>query len=166
MKTNSSIVAMLLLVLVYVLLRPLSVLFAKWAPSIFDKIHNLDGENYSSFWINIVQLNNLLFSLITLTTMILLVMAFRKWQNLKHYDISIIRKLDLVGYLFIIEGIIILLLNFAIMGKDFTKNTRFKGIYMDIHEGALTILIGLLFLLITSILTNAKFVKDENDLTI
>ena len=167
MKNNTSVVAVLLFVFIYLLLRPFSILFSNAPnPSFFGKEHLIEGETYSSIWINAIQINNGLFLLIVLSTMILLYMAFKKWHNLKLYDTSIIKKLDSIAYLFIAEGIITCILYFATVTKDFTQTDVFNVLQLDVQHGLFMIVIGLLFALITSILTNAKVVKDENDLTI
>ncbi|MAM29709.1 MAG: hypothetical protein CMC13_11865 [Flavobacteriaceae bacterium] len=167
MKNNASVVAIILLVFMYMLIRPFGLLFSVVpTPSIFESEHVIEGETYTSSWINLVQINNAVFFLVLLIAIILLFMAFKKWHAVKFFDVSIIKKLDVVAYLFIIEGIITSILYFVTIGKDFTKTVLFSKLQLDLQHGLFLTVIGLLFALITSILTNAKIIKDENDLTI
>ena len=167
MKNNATVVALLLLVFCFLLIWPSAIYFSGLpVPSIFDSTYTLNGTDYNNPWITIVLLNNILFTIVVVTTMILLVAAFRKWNNIKYYDVSIIKKLDLAAYLFIIEGIIAMFLSLAVPREAFSNTAVFKTIHFDLLHGIFLLLIGLLFALITSVLTNAKVVKDENDLTI
>ncbi len=167
MKNNATVVALILIVLFYMLIWPFSFYFSGLlTPSVFDKTHQIGDEIYSNIWINVVLLNNIILSLIIIITSILLIMAFRKWNNIKHYDLSIIKKLDICAYLFIFEGIITLFLSLRVQGQDFAKTELFNAFQLDFLHGTFLLIIGLLFALITAILTNAKLVKDENDLTI
>tara|TARA_A100000171_G_C2139849_1_gene154080 strand:+ start:9052 stop:9555 length:504 start_codon:yes stop_codon:yes gene_type:complete len=167
MKNNATVVALLLIVLFFMLIWPFSLYFSGLpTPSVFDNTHLIEGEIYSSIWINAVLLNNIILSLTIAITSILLIMAFRKWNNIKHYDVSIIKKLDVCAYLFIAEGILTLFLSIRVPRHGFIKTDMFNTLHLDFLHGTFLLVTGLLFALITSILTNAKVVKDENDLTI
>ncbi|WP_432412000.1 hypothetical protein [Rasiella sp. SM2506] len=167
MKNNATVVALLLIVLFFMLIWPFSMYFSGLPTlSVFDKTHFIEGKVYSSIWINAVLLNNIILSLVITITGILLLMAFRKWNTIKHYDVSIIKKLDVCAYLFITEGILTLFLSLRVPRQDFTKTDMFNALHLDFLHGTFLLVIGLLFALITAILTNAKLVKDENDLTI
>ncbi len=120
----------------------------------------------SNFSVSVMYIINLALIVIMLATIILLIRAFKTWNNLKYYDVTIIKKLDIVALLFIGEGLLIFY-SLALTGHtQVAQNKILKVLHIDPFLGLMFLIVGLLFALITSILTNAKLVKDENDLTI
>ena len=94
-----------------------------------------EGVTYSSKWLLAIQVNNLLFVGVLITTIVCLILAFREWIQLKYYNPSIIKKINIVGYLFIVEGFISLTIFFGTTGVLYSHHPQFMYARMNIFEG-------------------------------
>ena len=165
MKNKAAVLAMILTVLILQCSSLVSrVQFSK-LPYFSNKM-DLSSTTHQSNWLPLIQLNNVVLLLLTAFTIISLIIIFRKWENLKFYGGTIIKRLNIIGYLYLIEGFIALVLYFGTTNTSVSKTLHFNHVHINLFESSYILIVGLLFLLITTALGKAKLIKEENDLTI
>ena len=113
-----------------------------------------------------VHINNILFATSLLLSMILLSISIWRWNDQDFYNPSILKRMRIVGSLFLILGLITLILRYATGTLNLQQLSNISYLNISYIDGFLIGTIGLFFFLVSAVLLNAKRLKDENDLTI
>lgn len=113
-----------------------------------------------------VHINNVLFAIILIVSMILLSISIWRWNDQDFYNPSIIKRMRIVGSMFLILGLFALIMRYTFGAISLQQLAEISYLNIAYIDGFLIGTIGLFFFLISSILLNAKRLKDENDLTI
>jgi hypothetical protein len=113
-----------------------------------------------------IHINNILFAAGLLLSMILLSISTWKWNDQDFYNSQIMKRMRMVGSLFLIMGLITIILRNASGALSLQQLSEISYLNSSYIDGFLIGTIGLFFFLVSAVLLNAKRLKDENDLTI
>jgi len=121
---------------------------------------------FASALLKAVHINNLLFAASLILSMILLSISIWRWNDQDFYSPKVMKRMRIVGSLFLILGLITLILRYATGTLSLQQLTDISYLNISYIDGFLIGTIGLFFFLVSAVLLNAKRLKDENDLTI
>ena len=166
MKNKTALIIFINGVFLFLLIFSATSAYASPLSFFVDEITIKETTYENNFATKIIHLCTLLLPILIVFAILFLTHTAVLWNKLDFYNQRIMRNLDIMGYAFLGFSVLVYFVIILTPQLDILQTQLVRVTILDIFDGMYLAGIGLFFLLVSTVLSKAKALKEETDLTI